>query len=142
MKLTRIPLALLALAAFTTAFAGDAGSPPAPHAPACQEASCTMDMAKVVREAPTPAATGSWYLPTWEEATAASNGGMACGEVRSTVAPAETTTTSWYLPTAEEGAGTATAAMACCETPCPMEQASHAKPAPAETSVDSWYLPS
>ncbi|WP_243294338.1 hypothetical protein [Geothrix mesophila] len=152
MKITRTPLALLALAAFAPAFAGDAGSMPA-HAPsACQMASCTMDMAdmaKAVHDASAPEATGSWYLPTWEEANAASNGVMACDETRSTAAPAKQdgaadlkATGSWYLPTAEEGAASAANPMACCETACPMDQASHAKPTPAENPVDAWYLPS
>ena len=144
MKITRTPLALLALAAFAPAFAGDAGSMPA-HAPsACQMASCTMDMAKAVHDAPAPEATGSWYLPTWEEANAASNGVMACDETRSTAAPAKQdgAAASWYLPTAEEGAASAANPMACCETVCPMDQASHAKPTPARNPVDAWYLPS
>ncbi|WP_243318409.1 hypothetical protein [Geothrix paludis] len=152
MTITRTPLAMLALAAFTTAFAGDAGTLPAHQATACQASQCTMDMAKAVHDAPAPEATGSWYLPTWEEANAASNGTMACDETQSTAAPAKQdgAAASWYLPTAEEGASAAVATMACCETPCTMEQAgeqageqsSHAKSAPAENPVDAWYLPS
>ena len=148
MNRIRTSLALLALASFTTAFAGDAGTLPAHQATACQAAQCTMDPAQAAHEAPAPTTLSSWYLPTWEEV---STGGTAtCDEAGTPMAPAKqdgaaaarTIPSSWYLPTMEEAAGTASAAMACCETPCPMEQASHAKAAPAGNPVDSWYLPS
>lgn len=150
MNRIRTSLALLALASFTTAFAGAPGALPAHRATACQAASCTMDMAdmaKAAHDAPAPATSSSWYLPTWEDVN---TGTAVCDEAGSALAPAKpdgaaaarTTPSSWYLPTLEEAAGTAAASMACCETPCPMEQDSHAKPAPAGNPVDSWYLPS
>jgi hypothetical protein len=151
MNMIRTSLAFLALASFTTAFTGEPGTLPAQRTPTCQVAQCTMGMAKTAHEAPAPAATlGSWYLPTWEEASAAADGTAACDEAGSRMAPAKqegpaaarTIPSSWYLPTWEEAANATTWDMACCGTPCPMEQDGHAKHAPAGNPIDSWYLPS
>lgn len=142
MKLTRTPLALMALVAFTPVFAGKAEARRAPAATACQAASCAMDPAKAARRAPAPVASGSWYLPTWEETSAATNGAAVCDEVQSPAAPAAATPSAWYLPSWEETAVAAAKPMACCETPCPMAQVGQAQSAPAGKPAESWYLPS
>jgi len=149
MKITRNLFAMLALAASTSAFAADPGPMPVHPSKACFGAQASTDMAKMGPEASAAPSTRSWYLPTWEEASATTQAPMACDEAQCSMNAAQEenkdqtakSTSSWYLPTWAEAGATTHSSMTCDETSCAMDAAKAGGKAPAEKTLDAWYLP-
>jgi len=152
MRITRNLFAIAALAAFSAAYAGDAGMTSGSQAATCLEPRCSMDMAPEATKATATSTPSSWYLPTWEEASASTRASELCnaspcsmgamGAAQPGNKAATTPVDSWYLPTWEEASATANQPGVCDMAHCAMAGMKEDKKAPSEKPVDSWYLPS
>ncbi len=152
MRITRNLFAIAALAAFSAAYAGDAGKAPGSQTTSCAEPRCSMDMAPVATKTTVASTPSSWYLPTWEEASASTRTSETCDAKPCTMGAmgaaqlgnkaATTSASSWYLPTWEEASATTNQPGVCDMAHCSMAGMKEDKKAPSEKPIDSWYLPS